>query len=98
VIVCVGASHAFGGTNAALRALRGRGRLLLFGDAFWSAPPASKLVDMFGPLHDRDRFRDACGPFEESTLDEWDAFEAAWSDVAVNPKRRESPSRWSETR
>jgi len=33
------------------------------------------------PIHDRDRFREACGPFEESTRGEWDAFEAAWSDV-----------------
>ena len=86
VIACVGASHAFGGTDVALRRLRGRSRRLLFGDGFWISPPSLALIEMFGPLRDRDGLRAACEghtitSFEESTLAEWDAFESAWSDV-----------------
>src|SRR5262249_15643631 len=86
VIVCVGASHAFGGTEKALSALRGRSRRLLFGDGFWITPPTLAHIEIFGPLRDRAALRAACEDytitgFEESTLAEWAAFESAWSDV-----------------
>jgi SAM-dependent methyltransferase len=49
-VLCVGASHAFGGTAAALRALAGHvpagGRL--FGDGFWAQPPSREAVGLFG--------------------------------------------------
>jgi SAM-dependent methyltransferase len=50
-VLCVGASHAFGGTTAALRALAGQvrpGGRLLFGDGFWAQPPAPEAVGLFG--------------------------------------------------
>jgi SAM-dependent methyltransferase len=50
-VLCVGASHAFGGTAAALRALAGHvpsGGRLLFGDVFWAQPPSREAVGLFG--------------------------------------------------
>jgi SAM-dependent methyltransferase len=50
-VLCMGASHAFGGTAAALRALAGHvpaGGRLLFGDCFWARPPSRQAVDLFG--------------------------------------------------
>jgi len=49
--LCVGASHAFGGTAAALRALAGQvrpGGRLLFGDGFWARPASHEAVELFG--------------------------------------------------
>jgi cyclopropane fatty-acyl-phospholipid synthase-like methyltransferase len=50
-VLCVGASHAFGGTGAALEALRGlvpAGGRLLFGDGYWAAEPSRQAVRLFG--------------------------------------------------
>ena len=50
-VLCMGASHAFGGTAAALRALAGHvrpGGRLLFGDGFWAQPPSREAVGLFG--------------------------------------------------
>lgn len=50
-VLCVGASHAFGGTGAALEALGGRvpaGGRLLFGDGYWAAGPSRRAVQLFG--------------------------------------------------
>jgi hypothetical protein len=50
-VPCVGASHAFGGTAAALRALAGHvpsGGRLLFGDGYWAQPPSREAVGIFG--------------------------------------------------
>lgn len=50
-VLCVGASHAFGGTEAALEALGGRvpgGGRLLFGDGYWMAEPSGRAVELFG--------------------------------------------------
>lgn len=50
-VLCVGASHAFGGTGAALRALAGRvpqGGRLLFGDGFWARQPTREALGLFG--------------------------------------------------
>jgi SAM-dependent methyltransferase len=50
-VLCTGASHAFGGSAAALRALAGRvpeGGRLLFGDGFWTQPPSPEAVGLFG--------------------------------------------------
>ena len=50
-VLCLGASHAFGGTAPALRALARNvpaGGRLLFGDGFWAQPPSPEAVEMFG--------------------------------------------------
>ncbi|WP_326568013.1 methyltransferase domain-containing protein [Amycolatopsis rhabdoformis] len=46
--LCVGASHAFGGTGQALAALAGVTDRLLYGDAFWAAEPTTAAVDLLG--------------------------------------------------
>jgi hypothetical protein len=50
-VLCTGASHAFGGTSGAIRALAkmvSPGGRLLLGDAFWSRPPSAAAIGMFG--------------------------------------------------
>lgn len=87
--LCVGASHAFGGTAAALRALAGHvppGGRLLFGDGFWARPPSREAVGLFGeetsPLPD---LMEACRGagwrvihLSTASQLEWDDFESAF--------------------
>jgi SAM-dependent methyltransferase len=50
-VLCVGASHAFGGTASALDVLSGvvpAGSRLLFGDGYWEAAPSAAATEMFG--------------------------------------------------
>jgi precorrin-6B methylase 2 len=50
-VLCVGASHALGGTTAALNALAAlvpAGGRLLFGDGYWETAPSAAAVEMFG--------------------------------------------------
>jgi SAM-dependent methyltransferase len=50
-VLCLGASHAYRGTTAALRALAGHvplGGRLLYGDCFWERPPSPEAVGLFG--------------------------------------------------
>lgn len=50
-VICVGSSHAWGGTAAALTGLRSvvsPGGRLLFGDGFWEADPGPEAVAIFG--------------------------------------------------
>lgn len=88
VVMCVGSSHAFGGADAALRALRGRvsaGGLLLQGEAFWAKEPGAVARRTIGDLP---TFDDLLGlaqgagfrveQADRSSMDEWDAFEAEW--------------------
>ncbi|HYA71226.1 MAG TPA: methyltransferase domain-containing protein [Thermoplasmata archaeon] len=52
-VLCIGAAHAWGGTEAALAKLRPKTSpkgLLLFGDGFWMRPPSKRLVETFGTL------------------------------------------------
>ena len=54
-VMCIGASHAWGGTDAALTKLRPRTTpkgLLLFGDGYWVRPPPKRFVETFGSLSD----------------------------------------------
>jgi cyclopropane fatty-acyl-phospholipid synthase-like methyltransferase len=88
-VLCVGASHALGGTAAALKALaelvRPGGRLL-FGDACWERPPTTEAVEIFGdeimPL--ADLIEQARGlrwrvlHFSTADQREWDDFECTW--------------------
>lgn len=92
-VICVGASHAFGGLDGTLTAVRQRmkpgGRIIL-GDTIWEHPPSQAAQDSVeaGP----DDFPDLAGlvsrarehSFEVidghvSTLEEWDDYEWAWT-------------------
>lgn len=49
--ICIGSSHAYGGTRAALEALAKvvpPGGRLLFGDGFWQSPPTPAALEIFG--------------------------------------------------
>jgi ubiquinone/menaquinone biosynthesis C-methylase UbiE len=50
-LVCIGASHAWGGTEGALGAVQRHlvsGGKALYGDGFWRAPPPPQLVKLLG--------------------------------------------------
>jgi cyclopropane fatty-acyl-phospholipid synthase-like methyltransferase len=87
--VCVGASHAFGGTSAALTALASivpAGGRLLFGDAFWEREPSEAALAIFGDsLLPLAGLLEACRSagwrvIHLSTADqrEWDDFESTF--------------------
>jgi SAM-dependent methyltransferase len=89
-VLCVGSTHAFGGTSRALTALaelvRPGGRVL-FGDAFWEQPPTAQALEIFGPdvltlpaLADRVRTA-GWRVLHLSAADqrEWDDFESTWA-------------------
>lgn len=93
VVMCVGASHAFGGLTETLdgirRFLRPGGSVLL-GDTIWDTPPSSAAVAAFGT--GSDEVPDLLGliditcekGFEPgyghvSTIQEWDEYEWSWT-------------------
>jgi SAM-dependent methyltransferase len=93
VVLCVGASHAFGGLGETLAAVRRHlspgGRVLL-GDAFWEHGPSAAALEALGAGPDdiptirgvldecaRHAFEPAIGHI--STLAEWDDYEWAWT-------------------
>ncbi len=91
---CIGASHAFGSTKAALEGLAGAvpsGRLL-YGDGYWATAPGPAAQEIFGPdvLTLPELLDAAAGAgwrvLHFSTADrlEWDDFEstsrAAWAE------------------
>lgn len=88
-VLCIGASHAFGGTLAAFTALadlvRPGGRLL-FGEGFWERPPTVEATKILGagimPLADLVEHARSLGwrVLHVSTADqrEWDDFESTW--------------------
>lgn len=93
VVLCVGASHAFGGLagtfDAVRRMLRPGGQLLL-GDTIWDASPSAAAEEALGA--GPDDFPDLAGlvdiareqGFEPgyghvSTLQEWDDYEWSWT-------------------
>lgn len=87
-VLCVGSSHAFGGTRPALSALAAvvpRGGRVLMGDAFWEASPPEAAKEIFGDLLDLPELLEACRAagwrvIHVSTADlrEWDDFEFTW--------------------
>jgi ubiquinone/menaquinone biosynthesis C-methylase UbiE len=88
-VLCVGASHAFGGTEQALTALTPlvrQGGRLLFADGCWERPPTGAAEALFGadvePLADVLTHAVAAGwrVLHVSTADqrEWDDFESTW--------------------
>jgi SAM-dependent methyltransferase len=87
LVLCVGASHAWGGAGMALAAMRAhvdRGGMLLFGDGFWASPPSERAHKVIGDLEDWAGLVHACegagfrvDDADRSTTAEWDAFEQA---------------------
>jgi SAM-dependent methyltransferase len=89
VVLSVGAAHAWGGTDAALAALRDHlepGGFLLFGGGFWTSEPAAALTETFGNLPSgldgvvRSAWTAGLSALhaDAASLEEWDAFEAGW--------------------
>jgi len=101
IVVCVAASHAMGGTLAALtrcrRLVRPHGRVLI-GEGFWSAPPSPEARKTFGDLPELPALVDLAVSaglrpvyVGASTQDEWDAFESDWRaglELAEEPEAR----------
>jgi len=93
VVLCVGASHAFGGlagTLHACRALMRPGGQLVLGDGFWEAPPSPRALEVLEATPDE--LPDLVGlvatalehGFEPgyahvSTAAEWDDYEWSWT-------------------
>ncbi|MGH3646218.1 MAG: SAM-dependent methyltransferase, partial [Micromonosporaceae bacterium] len=88
-VLCVGASHAFGGTAAALESLAGLlrpGGRLLFGDGFWERPPSAEAVEIFGDetlslpdlVEQIRRLGWRVLHFSAADQREWDDFESTW--------------------
>ena len=88
-VICIGAAHAFGGTDQALQSLRrvvAPGGRALFGDGIWQVPPGEEALAMFGqdvrPLTDLAEAATNAGwrVLHLSTADqrEWDVFESSW--------------------
>jgi SAM-dependent methyltransferase len=88
-VLCLGASHAFGGTEQALAALATRvpaGGRLLYGDGCWENPPTAAATEIFGdevlPLPGLLEACRAAGwrVIHLSTADqrEWDDFESTF--------------------
>jgi cyclopropane fatty-acyl-phospholipid synthase-like methyltransferase len=88
IVICVAASHAFGGAPDALLALAqtvAPGGRALYGDAFWASEPSALALATIGELPQLEEIHGAARAngfaierAEESTLAEWDAFEAGW--------------------
>lgn len=89
-VMCVGASHALGGTEQALTTLAGLvppGGRVLFGDGCWDKPPTAAAAAMFGDevlnLVDIVTHARTAGwrLIHLSTADqrEWDEFETTWA-------------------
>ncbi|MFQ1002578.1 SAM-dependent methyltransferase [Modestobacter sp. SSW1-42] len=97
VVLCVGATHAFGGLDGTLTAARRHLRLggqLLLGDGIWEGPPSAAaqevLGDWPGGLTDLPGFLDRARAYgfepgygHVSTLGEWDEYEFSWTGSLV---------------
>ncbi|QKW65094.1 methyltransferase domain-containing protein [Streptomyces sp. NA03103] len=89
LVLCVGATHAFGGLTATLAAAREHlapGGRVLVGDGFWEREPSPEAIEMLGDLSDLpttlDRVAaDGWTPVggHISTRRELDAYEWSWT-------------------
>ncbi|MEV5502722.1 class I SAM-dependent methyltransferase [Nonomuraea fuscirosea] len=94
LVLCVGATHAYGGLAPTLAAVRGHLRpssgLALVGEGFWERPPTPELLASLGA--EPDEYADLAGTVERmeaagyavihghtSTLAEWDEYEWSWT-------------------
>lgn len=88
LVLCVGATHAWGGPAAALRALEAHlepGGVALVGTGFWEREPSDSAVALLGDHPSLGGLlataRDngwVVESHETSSLEEWDDFEAGW--------------------
>jgi SAM-dependent methyltransferase len=94
VVLCVGATHAFGGPLPALEAARERlapGGRVLIGEGFWERAPDETALRALGGA-DRDDYADLASTVDRitaggwtpvyghtSTLEEWDDYEWSWT-------------------
>ena len=106
VVMCVGASHAFGDLAATLAAVRRHlrpGGQVLLGDVFWETRPTSEALSALDAT--ADDFPDLAGfmgqaheaSFEPgfghvSTLAEWDDYEWSWTGSLVDWALRDAPT------
>ncbi|WNV76232.1 cyclopropane-fatty-acyl-phospholipid synthase family protein [Geodermatophilus sp. DSM 44513] len=106
VVLCVGATHAFGGfagtLTAVRRHLRPGGRVLL-GDAFWEHGPGpaalaalgavpGELPDLAGLLAEVDEAGFEPGYGHLSTAAEWDEYEWCWTGAFTEWALTEAPA------
>ena len=96
-VLCVGVSHAFGGLDGTLRAVRERlkvGGQVVVGDTIWEQPPSQAAQEALGA--GPDEYPDLAGLVDAavragfevvdghvSTLEEWDDYEWAWTGALV---------------
>ncbi|WP_299039035.1 cyclopropane-fatty-acyl-phospholipid synthase family protein [uncultured Pseudokineococcus sp.] len=106
VVVCVGASHAFGGLGPTLAAVRRHlrpGGQVLLGDGFWEVTPTPQalsaleaapedLPDLDGFLHQVREASFEPGPGHISTLAEWDDYEWSWTGSLVDWALHDAPT------
>ncbi|MGY2080385.1 SAM-dependent methyltransferase [Modestobacter sp. SYSU DS0657] len=106
VVLCVGATHTFGGLDGTLEAVRRLlrpGGQLLLGDSIWAAPPspAAQAALEIGPedMPDLpglvDRVQAAGwepGHGHVSSLAEWDEYELSWTGSLATWALREAPT------
>ena len=106
VVLCVGASHAFGGLDATLAAVRGHlrpGGQVVVGDGIWDVSPSRAAQEALeaGP----EEFPDLTGMVERvrrhgyepsfghvSTLAEWDDYEWSWTGSLTRWALLEAPT------
>ena len=104
-VVCVGATHAFGGLGPTLKAvrkhLRPGGRVLL-GDGYWEGTPTQAALDGFGAapgdlpgigelVAEAQRHGFEPGYGHLSTTAEWDRYEWSWTGALAGWALAEAP-------
>lgn len=105
VVLCIGATHVFGGLTGTLTAVRRHlvpGGRVLVGDGVWDVPPSPRALDALGA--GADDFTDAAGllatarqlGFEPSyghlsTSAEWDEYEWSWTGSLTQWALTEAP-------
>jgi len=105
-VICIGASHAFGGLHGTLAALRRHlrpdGRALL-GDAIWERPPSAAAQAALGArpgdfptltelVPTIGQFGFEVGYAHVSSAEEWDDYEWSWTGSLVAWALRDAPS------
>jgi SAM-dependent methyltransferase len=106
VVLCVGASHVFGGLTGTLAAMRRHlvpGGTLIVGDTIWDVPPSPRALEALEA--DADDFTDAAGLLAAaraqglepsyghiSTLAEWDEYEWSWTGSLTQWALTEAPA------
>ncbi|GAA3183503.1 class I SAM-dependent methyltransferase [Blastococcus jejuensis] len=105
-VLCIGATHAFGGLAATLAAVRAHlhpgGRVLL-GEGYWEAPPSEaalrelgaepgELPDIAGLVAEAQESGFEAGYAHLSTAAEWDEYEWCWTGALTEWALTEAPA------